>query len=181
MPRTRGPASFFFSAWTLVWIVVAAGVTASPGSAQAGGRDAMEKDAMGKDAMSKGGMAESKGELRGADGHAAAGSFEMTGTGKERRLRFGSDFKVERGPDVYVVLTRGPKVTVGDLNLGKLKRFSGTSDYLVPAEADLGSYTHLLVWCRKYSVAMALAPLPHPAMAGEPMSSDSLGNDEMSK
>ncbi len=144
---------------------------ATPAAAQAAGADAMQKDA----------MATSKGTLQGAEGHQAGGGFEIHGAGKDRHVRLGPDFKVERGPDVYVVLARGAKVVDGDLYLGKLKRFSGASDYAIPANADLAAYTHLVLWCKKYSVAMGTAPLPRPAMAGGEMAKDAMSKDGMAK
>ncbi|MGH7526982.1 MAG: DM13 domain-containing protein [Gemmatimonadales bacterium] len=120
-------------------------------------------------------MATNKGTLHGAEGHQAGGGFEIHVAGTDRHVRLGSDFKVERGPDVYVVLSRGPKVADGDLYLGKLKRFSGASDYAIPAKADLASYTHLVLWCKKYSVAMGTGPLP--ARAGDEMAKDAMEKD----
>ncbi|MGH7527627.1 MAG: DM13 domain-containing protein, partial [Gemmatimonadales bacterium] len=119
--------------------------------------------------------------LHGAEGHQAGGGFEIHVAGTDRHVRLGSDFKVERGPDVYVVLSRGAKVVDGDLYLGKLKRFSGASDYAIPANVDLAAYTHLVLWRKKYSVAMGTAPLPRPAMAGDKMAKDAMAKDGMAK
>jgi len=170
----------------VVGALASAALAVAPARGQSSGTDAMGKDtvgknAMGKDAMNEEAMASGKGTLQGAEGHEAAGGFEMHGAGAERHVRFGSDFKVERGPDVHVVLSRGPKVSDGDLYLGKVKRFSGAADYAVPPNADLASYTHLVLWCKKYSVAMASAPLPQSAMAGDAMGKDAMGKDGMSK
>ncbi|MGH7751249.1 MAG: DM13 domain-containing protein [Gemmatimonadales bacterium] len=46
--------------------------------------------------------------------------------------------------------------------IGKLTRFSGGQSYDLPATADLGKYTHLVLWCRKYSVNMAEPTLTSP-------------------
>ncbi|MBA3259382.1 MAG: DM13 domain-containing protein [Gemmatimonadales bacterium] len=163
----------------VVGALASAALAVAPAAAQSSGTDAMEKDAMRKDAMGKAAIAPGKGTLQGAEGHEAAGAFEIHGAGAERHVRLGSDFKVERGPDVHVVLSRGPKVSDGDLYLGQVKRFSGASDYAVPANADLASYTHLVLWCKKYSVAMARAPLPQSAMAGDAMGKDAMAKDDM--
>lgn len=147
-------------------VLASAALAAGPVAGQS-----MEEDA----------MAMSQGTLRGAEGHEAAGAFEIHGAGAERHVRFGSDFKVERGPDVYVVLSRGANVSDGDLYLGKLKRFSGAADYAIPANADLSSYTHLVLWCKKYSVAMGAAPLPRSAKAGDAMAKDGMAKDGMAQ
>ncbi len=165
----------------VVGALASAALAVAPAAAQSSGTDAIEKDTMRQDAMGKEAMAPDKGTLQDAEGHEAAGAFEIHGTGAVRHVRFGSDFKVERGPDVHVVLSRGPKVSDGDLYLGKLKGFSGAADYAVPANADLASYTHLVLWCKKYSVAMATAPLPHSAKAGDAMDKDGMAKEGMAK
>jgi hypothetical protein len=122
-------------------------------------KDAMAKD---KDAMMKDeAMAMAPhGTFAGAEGHRAKGSYEIAAAGGKTQLTLGSDFSVEKGPDVYVVLSPGPKVPAkGALFLGKLTRFDGAQSFDVPAGTDLGGYTHVVLWCRKYSVAMGTASL----------------------
>ncbi len=128
-------------------------------------KDAMAKD---KDAMAKDGMMKQEGAMAmaphgtfaGAEGHRAKGSYEVATTGGKTQLKLGRDFSVEKGPDVHVVLSPGAKVpATGALYLGKLSRFDGAQTFDVPAGTNLGSFTHVVLWCKKYSVAMGTAPL----------------------
>jgi hypothetical protein len=132
-------------------------LAAAPLAAQT---DAMSKD---KDAMAmhKDEMATApQGTFAGAEGHEAKGSYEIATAGGKTRLMLGEDFSVEKGPDVHVVLSPAARVPEkGALFLGKIARFDGAQAFDVPAGTDLGGYTHVVLWCRKYSVAMGTAPL----------------------
>lgn len=124
---------------------------------------AKDKDAMAKDAMMKdhGAMAMAPhGTFAGAEGHRARGSYEIVTADGATQLKLGSDFSVEKGPDVYVVLSPAAKVPAkGALFLGKLKHFDGAQAFEVPAGTDLGGFTHVVIWCKKYSVPMGTATL----------------------
>jgi pentapeptide MXKDX repeat protein len=137
--------------------------------------DTMAKEGMAKEGMAKDGMMNDHdamamaphGSFAGAEGHRAKGSYEMATAGGKTQLKLGADFSVEKGPDVHVVLSPAAKVPAkGSLFLGKLTRFEGAQTFDVPAGTDLGKYTHVVLWCRKYSVAMGTAPL---AAGGEMM------------
>jgi pentapeptide MXKDX repeat protein len=157
------------SAGALAAIVCFAG--ARPARAQAGmkddmakdtvmAKDAMGHDEMGKDMMGKGAMAMAPhGAFSGMDGHKALGSFEVVTVSGASELRLGKDFSVDKGPDVYVVLSKGVKGGPTGLSLGKLKRFSGEQTLAIPAGTDLAAYSHVVLWCRKYDATMGAAPL----------------------
>jgi hypothetical protein len=134
---------------------------AGHGMAGHGMADSMADHGMAEHGMMQDAMGiTSRGTFSGAEGHRAKGSFEITTTSGTTRVALGDDFSVQRGPDVYVVLSPGPKVPKqGALNLGKLARFSGAQSYQIPAGTDLAAYTHVVIWCRKYDVAMGTAPL----------------------
>jgi hypothetical protein len=119
-------------------------------------------------AAMKGPLAE--GSFAGSEGHKAAGTVHLVDSGANRQLHFTPDFKVERGPDVYVTLTDSTRrVTGSSLVVAKLTRFSGEQVFDLPAGADPGRYTHVVLWCKKYRVKMgeaALAIAPGKGMDG---------------
>ena len=140
------------------------------------GQDAMGKDAMGKDGMAKDGMAKDgmakdgmamehgmamlpHGAFAGAEGHKAAGSFALVKEGDQTVLKLGDDFRAEKGPDVYLVLSNGPKVSTGAVFLGKLSKLSGAQVFAVPPGTDLGAFTHVVLWSKKDNVAFGAASL----------------------
>lgn len=79
-------------------------------------------------------------------------------------LRF-EDFEVENGPDLKVYLSRAeadaPQDQLADhiVDLGGLKGNIGDQNYLVPGSVDLTQYRSAVVWCRRFSVGFAVAPL----------------------
>lgn len=75
------------------------------------------------------------------------------------------DFEVENGPDLKVYLSRAkanaPETELDDdiVDLGDLKGNIGDQNYLVPRSVDLTEYRSVVVWCRRFSVGFAVAPL----------------------
>jgi hypothetical protein len=83
----------------------------------------------------------------------------------KRILRFTS-FETSNGPDVRVYLIAADdakdNVTVtqaGFVELGPLKGNVGDQNYDLPADLDLGMYRAVTIWCKRFSVNFATAPL----------------------
>ena len=87
----------------------------------------------------------------------------------KRVLRL-TDFETENGPDLHVRLiaaddakdTKSVEKT-DHVELGKLKGNKGSQNYDVPENVDLGKYKAVSIWCNRFSVNFAAAPL----MAGK--------------
>lgn len=80
-------------------------------------------------------------------------------------LRF-DDLDVSNGPDLRVYLSVLPASDdwyVYDdeefLDLGDLKGNIGSQNYLLPAGIDLEKWKSAVIWCRRFSVGFAVAPL----------------------
>jgi Electron transfer DM13 len=80
-------------------------------------------------------------------------------------LRF-DDLSVSNGPDLRVylsVLPAGDDWYVYDddefLDLGDLKGNIGNQNYRLPDDIDLSRWQSAVVWCRRFSVGFAVAPL----------------------
>jgi hypothetical protein len=98
-------------------------------------------------------------------GHDARGTaLIIEASNGKTYLRF-EDFEVENGPDLKVYLSRAEANApedrlAGDIvDLGDLKGNVGDQNYLVPASADPTKYRSAVVWCRRFSVGFAVAPL----------------------
>ncbi len=83
----------------------------------------------------------------------------------ERVLRF-TDFKTLNGPALYVYLFAADdahdNATVeraGFVSLGPLKGNVGDQNYNLPPDLDLTKYLAVSIWCRRFSVNFATAPL----------------------
>jgi hypothetical protein len=86
----------------------------------------------------------------------------------KRVLRF-SDFETSNGPDVQVYLVAASdandNATVTDagfVNVGALKGNVGDQNYDLPADVDLAKYKAVTIWCRRFGVNFATAPLGSP-------------------
>ena len=80
------------------------------------------------------------------------------------------ELETSNGPDLRVVLTDQPLSDdwqVWDdgelLDLGPLKGNIGSSNYEIPASVDLGDFQTAVIWCRRFSVGFAVAPLGSPS------------------
>ncbi len=82
-----------------------------------------------------------------------------------RLLRF-TNFATSNGPDVRIYLVAAPdamdNATVkqaGFIELGPMKGNQGDQNYEVPATVDLAKYRAVTIWCRRFDVNFATAPL----------------------
>ena len=86
-------------------------------------------------------------------------------------LNLSSDFNVQSGPDLFVVLSGASDLTVDyrtfsslvtsspKLVVGPLASPSGAQTYTVPAGTDLSLYNTIVIWCESFAIAFAAAPL----------------------
>ena len=140
----------------LVALAVVTGA-AAPAMAQSMANDkAMADKNMASDKM----MMSPTGTFAGAKDHSANGSYTITGSGKDRALVLSDNFKVDKAPDIYVILSSGAMAKdAGSVNLGRLKKLEGAQSYKIPESTDLAAYDTVLLWCKKYSVLIGQAPL----------------------
>jgi hypothetical protein len=82
-----------------------------------------------------------------------------------RVLRF-TNFETSNGPDVHVYLVAAPDAAdsaavtrAGFVELGELKGNIGDQNYELPASVDLARYRAVTIWCKRFSVNFATAPL----------------------
>jgi len=82
----------------------------------------------------------------------------------DRFLRF-EDFATSNGPDLKVYLSAAPASSDDDafnddfVDLGPLKGNIGNQNYAIPPDVDLRKYASAVVWCRRFTVGFAVAPL----------------------
>ena len=106
-----------------------------------------------------------KGEFHNADktGSGTAMIYQLADGKRVLRL---TNFSVDNGPDLHVRLIKADdaKNTASVakdayVELGKLKGNKGDQNYDVPADVDLGKYKVVSIWCNRFSVNFAAAPL----------------------
>jgi hypothetical protein len=110
-----------------------------------------------------------------ATGELISHEHTTSGTVQLLRLLDGSrvlrldDLSTSNGPALHVWLTDQPVVDGKDgwnvfddgrhLDLGDLKGNLGSSNYPIPADADLGDLTSVTIWCDRFDVSFGAATL----------------------
>jgi hypothetical protein len=107
----------------------------------------------------------------------SAGNFhgvahETTGTASIHRLADGkrvlrfTGFRTSNGPDVQVYLGKAPDASdnetvtsAGFFHVGALKGTEGDQNYELPPDLNLDEYHSVTIWCRRFGVNFATAPL----------------------
>jgi hypothetical protein len=99
--------------------------------------------------------------------HETRGQAVVLETGDGRRfLRF-EGFETSNGPDLVVYMSAKEPAGPDDwhgydqdfVDLGTLKGNVGSQNYLIPKGVDLERYSTAVVWCRRFTVGFAAAPL----------------------
>jgi hypothetical protein len=98
--------------------------------------------------------------------HETRGTATILDLGGGKRILRLTDFATSNGPDVRVYLVAAPDASdnetvskAGFVELGALKGNQGDQNYDVPESVDLGKYRAVTIWCRRFSVNFATAPL----------------------
>jgi hypothetical protein len=99
--------------------------------------------------------------------HDTRGTALVVETGGGRRFLRLEGFETSDGPDLLVYLSAkepaGPDDWYGYdqdfVDLGELKGNVGSQNYAIPANVDLDRYSTAVVWCRRFEVGFAAAPL----------------------
>ena len=78
-------------------------------------------------------------------------------------------FETSNGPDVRIYLVAANDATdnetvtrAGFVDLGAMKGNKGDQNYDVPTSIDLSQYQSVTIWCRRFGVNFATAPLTPP-------------------
>jgi hypothetical protein len=99
--------------------------------------------------------------------HTTRGRAVVLETSDGRRfLRF-EGFQTSNGPDLVVYLSAKEPAGPDDwrgydqdfVDLGALKGNVGSQNYQLPRNVDLDRYSTAVVWCRRFTVGFAAAPL----------------------
>jgi len=98
--------------------------------------------------------------------HETHGTATIQDVGGGRRILRLTDFATSNGPDVRVYLVAAADASdnesvtkAGFVELGRLKGNQGDQNYDVPDDLDLSRYRAVTIWCRRFSVNFATAPL----------------------
>lgn len=95
--------------------------------------------------------------------HSAEGTATVYELDGRYVLRFEDDTDIQNGPDLYVWVLPSADYSGGTpgeyLDLGKIKGNVGGQNYELPAEFDPDVHRFVLIWCLRFTVPFAAAPL----------------------
>ena len=95
--------------------------------------------------------------------HSAEGTAAVYEQDGQYVLRFEDDTDIQNGPDLFVWVLEADEYDGGDpgtfIDLGKLKGNVGGQNYELPDEFDPAIHQYVLIWCKRFSVPFAAAPL----------------------
>jgi hypothetical protein len=109
-----------------------------------------------------------KGEFHNADktGSGTATIYQLADGKRVLRL---TKFSVDNGPDLHVRLIKADDAKntasvakTDHVELGMLKGNKGDQNYDVPENVDLSKYKVVSIWCNRFSINFAAAPLTAP-------------------
>lgn len=95
--------------------------------------------------------------------HSASGTATIYRLDESNVLRFEDDTDIQNGPDLYVWLLADDTYTGGIpqdfIDLGKIKGNVGGQNYALPPEYDPAIHRLVMIWCLRFDVPFAAAPL----------------------
>ena len=104
-----------------------------------------------------------QGMLTGTMDHHASGKVTLNKDMKGHTTLTLSDIKIDKVPDGYVFLTKDGDWRKG-VELGMLKKFTGTVSFDLPMGVEAGDYDTVVIWCKKYKVEIGRAGLSDTMM-----------------
>jgi len=97
--------------------------------------------------------------------HKGVGQATIYQLGGKRVLRF-TNFETSNGPDVHVYLIATKDASdsetvkqAGFVEVGALKGNVGDQNYEISSDLDLNKYRAVTIWCKRFAVNFATAPL----------------------
>ena len=96
------------------------------------------------------------GSFKGASGHVTKGSVSVSESGGKLVVKLGGNFFLDGAPDPYVALGNGASPAKNGL-IAILRKNTGAQSYSIKATDALKKATHVVIWCKKYSVPLGVA------------------------
>lgn len=95
--------------------------------------------------------------------HSASGTATIYELDGAHVLRFEDDTDIQNGPDLYVWVLADNEYAAGVpseyIDLGKIKGNKGGQNYELPSEFDPEVHRFVLIWCKRFAVPFAGAPI----------------------
>ena len=103
-----------------------------------------------------------KGSLSGRKGYNVSGTVKVKKVGGKTKVVLSDDYlfdPAKNPPDIKIGFGNGEKYAVGSKIHDKLTVKKGAATFEVPAGIDTDKYSELYIYCEKFTVILAVAPL----------------------
>lgn len=100
----------------------------------------------------------SSGQFTGMNDHEVSGTVSIVKTETGFEIVMADNFMFDGAPDPKVALGKDG-VYEPATQIEPLKSDSGAQRYLLPASIDVSQFNEVHIWCEKFSVGLAIAPL----------------------
>lgn len=97
------------------------------------------------------------GTFVGKTGHRVSGT--VTISADESTLTLEEDFQTQSGPGLQVYLSKSADSGSGGIDLGAVKSNSGQQTYAIPSSVNVSDFSHVLIYCKPFSVVFGAAEL----------------------
>lgn len=97
------------------------------------------------------------GMFTGIGGHSVSGTVKIYEVSAKKYIVF-DPYTSQNGPDLKVYLSKNENATEY-IRVGKLMSITGKQVYEVPGNPNLTLYPFVHIWCEKFSVEFARAPM----------------------
>lgn len=111
------------------------------------------------------------GMLSGFEGHHASGKVSIAKNEKGDLVLTLTGIKIDKVPDGRVYLAKEGDYTKG-IEIGLLKKFTGTVEFPIPAGTNLDEYDSVVIWCKKFNVGIGRAYFEKEMMKEKGMMKD---------
>ncbi len=98
------------------------------------------------------------GSFYGINNHTSSGTASIVKQGDNYVIVLGEDFVFDGAPDPKMALGKDGAYDSATL-MGLLKSNTGQQSFVIPASIDVSAYNEVHIWCERYSVGLAVAPL----------------------
>ena len=104
------------------------------------------------------GTDERSGSFSGLNGHTVTGAVTVIETADGWEIRLAEDFSFDGAPDPRVGFGRDGAF-VDPTDFDRLRSNSGAYVYQVPDDIDPEAFNEVYIWCRRYTVPLAVAQI----------------------
>lgn len=98
------------------------------------------------------------GAFQGRSNHVTTGGVTVTTKGGKTVLTLHSNFSLDGAPDPWIGFGKNGRF-VKSTRFTKLRSNTGQQAYAVPSQIKAAGFTHVFIWCHRFSVPLGVARL----------------------